>query len=70
MPLDPRPFIRVGREIGRRPFRVRLIWCWGLGFFWMAVGVIGSTMRVWAVALGVVFLITPFVSMARQRGPG
>jgi len=36
----------------------------------MAVGVIGSTMRVWAVALGVVFLITPFVSMARQRGPG
>jgi hypothetical protein len=67
VPLDPRPFIRVGREIGRQPFRVQLLCCGGFGLFWIAVGLVGHTM-VWAVALGVVFLITPFVSLARQRG--
>lgn len=67
MPLDPWPFTRVGKEIARRPFRVRLLFCWVFGVFWIAVGVLGQTM-VWAIALGVVFMITPFVSLARQRG--
>jgi hypothetical protein len=67
VPLDPRPFTRVGRELARRPFRFRLLFCWASGVFWIAVGVVGHTM-VWAVALGVVFLITPLVSLARQRG--
>jgi len=66
--LDPWAFIRVGREIGRRRFRFRLLACWAFGAFWIAVGVIRHPVTFWAIGLGVVFLVTPFISLARQRG--
>jgi hypothetical protein len=66
VPLDPWPFTRVGREVARRPFHVQLLFCWTLGAFWIATGLVGHTM-VWAVVLGVLFLIIPFVTLARRH---
>ena len=64
---DPRLYGRAGKELAKKPFRVRLLFCWGLGTFWIVTGVVVRSTQIWAVALGVLFLVIPFVSLARQR---
>ena len=68
MPLvDPGLYGRVGKEMAKKPFRVQLLFFWALGTFWIVSGVVVRSTRVWAVALGALFLVVPFVSLARQR---
>jgi hypothetical protein len=66
---DPRLYGRLGKELAKKPFWVRLLFCWALGLSWIATGVVARTTRVWAVAfaLGILFLVIPFVSLARER---
>jgi hypothetical protein len=70
VPLDPRPFIEVGKELRKKPFRVQLLVCWAFGLFWIVTGLFVVTTAYWAVMVGVFFLIVPFVSLAQQRKAG
>jgi len=68
VPLSPLPFLRVGNELRRKPFKTQLLFCWALGIFWIVVGVVVRTTAIWALVLGIVFLVAPFAALARQRG--
>lgn len=63
MPFDPRGSIAVGRALRKQPLKVRVPLCWALGLFWIGMGVwAGAATLWWAVALGVAFLVVPFVA--------
>jgi hypothetical protein len=61
--FDPKGSIAVGRALRKQPLKVRVLFCWALGFFWIGVGLWGGSATLWwAVALGVGFLVVPFVA--------
>jgi len=64
---DPRMYSRLGRELRKKSFRVQLLFCWALGIFWIAGGVMIRSTLAWAVPLGVLFLVAPFAIRVQQR---
>jgi len=65
--VPPSMYTDLGRQLRTKSFRVQLLFCWGLGIFWIVAGVVIRSTIAWAVPLGVLFLVIPFALWVQQR---
>ena len=63
---NPKMYGELGKELAKKPFWVQALLFWTLAAIWFVVGLVPHT-QVWAVGLGVLFLVLPFASVARHR---
>jgi hypothetical protein len=59
------PYVGGGKALSKKPLSVQLAVCWAMASPWIVLGIL-STQR-WALALGILWVILPLVSLARQR---
>jgi hypothetical protein len=58
------PYVSGGKALSSRPFSVQFAVCWALAVPWLIIGSLSA--HRWALALGVVWVILPLVSLARR----
>jgi hypothetical protein len=64
-PLDPRPYVRTGRELAKKPLRVQTLALVALAAFWVVTGIVLH--RTWPVAVGAVFVIALVIKLVQAR---
>ena len=59
------PYVASGKKLAKKPLSVQLLVCWAFATPWIVGGIV--TPQRWALALGAMWILAPFVSLARRR---